>query len=126
MRGFTSLQRREDLCSFRERGEEGKGQPGASRVAPGGHGMLDSSATAARAHDGAVTGLLQTPDGRHWVSAGADNAARVWDVRSWRNCLVRFPGALNSARAARQIAVDDSGQVGPCWFIPWKSVSLHL
>jgi WD40 repeat protein len=80
-------------------------------VAPGGHEMLSTQAGCALAHQGAVTGLLQTPDGRHWVTAGTDDAARLWDTHTWHNCLVRYPEAFNSANGPRQIAVDDSSQV---------------
>lgn len=97
---------------LRQEGVENRVAEG-SAAAPGGHTMLGSRPGCAVAHDGAVTGLLQTPDGRHWVSAGTDNAARLWDTRTWHNCLVRYPEAFNSATAARQIAVDDASQVRP-------------
>ena len=87
---------------------------------PGGQAMLDARPSHVQAHQGAVTGLLQTPDGAHWVSAGADNAMRLWDAQRWQNCLVRYPEAFNSARNARQLAIDDSGQVrcAPHWPAP--------
>ena len=85
-----------------------------SAAALGGSEVLTASAGHKLAHHGAVTGLLQTPDGQHWMSAGADNAVRLWDAQDWHNCLVRYPEAFNSARAARQLALDDSGQV--CMF----------
>ena len=58
-----------------------------------------------RAHDAAVTAVLPTPDGRHWVTAGADDAVRVWEVGSF----ARVPGAAasplpNRARKPRQLA----------------------
>jgi WD40 repeat protein len=63
-----------------------------------------------QAHRGAVTGLLQTGDGQ-WVSAGTDNAVRLWSAVTHRNCLVRYPEAFNSTNAARQLALDSSSQV---------------
>jgi WD40 repeat protein len=86
-------------------------------VAPGGHNILATAPVARRAHDGAITGLIQTPDTRRWVSAGTDNAVRVWSVADYTNSLLRFPGALNSARSSRQIAVEPSSQVR-CSAIP--------
>jgi WD domain, G-beta repeat len=80
-------------------------------AAPGGSEVLKAVPGHQQAHQGAVTGLLQTPDGLNWVSAGADNAIRLWDAQTWHNCLVRYPEAFNSARSARQIAVDESCQV---------------
>lgn len=82
-----------------------------SKTAPGGHDILATVPVATRAHDGAITGLVQTPDARWWVSAGTDNAVRLWSAADRTNSLLRFPGALNSARSMRQIAVDPDSQV---------------
>eukprot|EP00892_Ulva_mutabilis_P001651 jgi/Ulvmu1/11487/UM077_0036.1 len=89
----------------------GSGGDKGSTKAPGGHRILSSVATGGRAHDRAVTGLLQTTGGTAWVSAGADNAVRVWSVETHRNTLRRFPDAFNSAMGPRQIATDECGQV---------------
>jgi WD40 repeat protein len=77
----------------------------------GGDEAASGSGRYSQAHRGAVTGLAQTADGRHWVSAGNDNTVRLWNARSHRNCLVRYPEAFNSANAARQLALDSSSQV---------------
>ena len=39
--------------------------------------MLSSRDLHIQAHDRAITGVLQTPDTLHWVSAGTDNAIRL-------------------------------------------------
>jgi WD40 repeat protein len=68
----------------------------------------------ATAHDSAVTGLVATHDGEHWLSAGADNAVRRWDARSHKNTLTSYPGAFNSAHHPRQLALDHTSQVRCC------------
>ena len=99
------------------------GPAGEAGAAPGGHSMLRHSPGYAQAHRGAVTGLLQTADGRHWVTAGADSAVRLWEAGRGRNCLVRFPEAFNSATAGRQLALDASSQV--CVLRPPRAASLR-
>jgi len=66
-----------------------------------------TSAAYRRAHDAAVTGLLPTPDGLGWVTAGADSAVRLWSARAGEG-FQREPHALpdtfNRARRPRQLA----------------------
>jgi WD40 repeat protein len=78
---------------------------------PGGHGMLRGHRGQSTAHDSAVTGVVATHDGRHWLSAGADNVVRRWDSQSRQNTLVHYPQALNSAHHPRQLALDHTSQV---------------
>lgn len=61
--------------------------------------------TTAVAHDGRVTGILPTPDGLHWLSAGTDNRLRLWDARHNYHLLVNYPQTFNSSMKARQLAV---------------------
>lgn len=58
-------------------GEDGKGKNARSRN----HG---------RAHIGACNGVVWTEDGRHLVTAGHDERARVWDVGVGANALSHF------------------------------------
>ena len=53
--------------------------------------------TTAVAHDGRVTGILPTPDGLHWLSAGTDNRLRLWDARHNYHLLVNYPQTFNSS-----------------------------
>lgn len=51
----------------------------------------------ARAHNGAVTGVRWTTDGRHLLTAGQDARIRVWDASTGANQLVHFgPRVRNS------------------------------
>ena len=68
-----------------------------------------TSASYRRAHDAAVTGLLPTPDGLSWVTAGADSAVRLWSAslspsESFQNELHSLPETFNRARRPRQLA----------------------
>ncbi|KAL3160881.1 hypothetical protein ABBQ38_009274 [Trebouxia sp. C0009 RCD-2024] len=59
----------------------------------------------ATAHDGRVTGILPTPDGLHWLTAGTDNRLRLWDAQHNYHLLVNYPQTFNSSMKARQLAV---------------------
>ena len=76
-----------------------------------------TSASFRRAHDAAVTGLLPTPDGLSWVTAGADSAVRLWSASpssstsasgssegAFQNELHSLPETFNRARRPRQLA----------------------
>lgn len=53
-----------------------------------------------RAHNGPVNGVVWTENGRHVVTAGHDEKARVWDVTKGANTLVNFgPIIKNTALA---------------------------
>lgn len=64
---------------------------------------------AAVAHNGRVTGILPTPDGLHWLTAGTDNKLRLWDAQHNYHLLVNYPQTFNSSMkvsAAMQVATD--------------------
>ncbi len=60
-------------------------------------GAARKESTAAVAHDGRVTGILPTPDGLHWLTAGTDNRLRLWDARHNYHLLVNYPQTFNSS-----------------------------
>ena len=45
----------------------------------------------ATAHEGAVTAVLPTEDGNHWITAGTDSRIRLWDSHNLR-CAARDLG----------------------------------
>ena len=49
------------------------------------------------AHDGRVTGIVPSPDGLHWLTAGTDNRLRLWDSEHHRHLLVNYPQTFNSS-----------------------------
>ncbi len=61
------------------------------------NGAARKESTAAVAHDGRVTGILPTPDGLHWLTAGTDNRLRLWDTRHNYHLLVNYPQTFNSS-----------------------------
>jgi len=61
------------------------------------NGAARKESTAAVAHDGRVTGILPTPDGLHWLTAGTDNRLRLWDARHNYHLLVNYPQTFNSS-----------------------------
>jgi DNA excision repair protein ERCC-8 len=52
-------------------------------------------------HNGAITHMAFTPDGRTLLSSGTDRRLRSWDTLSGRNTLVNFPDTKNAARFNR-------------------------
>ena len=67
--------------------------------------LPDRTTRYASAHGGRLTGVVPTPDGLFWLSAGTDDCVRLWDAATQRNMLVNYPGAFNRATKARQLAV---------------------
>ncbi len=59
--------------------------------------------TTAVGHDGRVTGILPTPDGLHWLTAGTDNRLRLWDARHNYHLLVNYPQTFNSSMKVRAL-----------------------
>ncbi|KAK2077384.1 hypothetical protein QBZ16_004229 [Prototheca wickerhamii] len=78
-------------------------------------------ARGARAHAGPITGLAATPDGRHWLTAGGDDALRCWDAAALTNTLRHFPGAFNRARRPKRLAL---ALAGDAVFAPSGSAAL--
>lgn len=67
--------------------------------------------TTAVAHDGRVTGILPTPDGLHWLTAGTDNRLRLWDARHYYHLLVNYPQTFNSSMKVCSTAMQFTGYV---------------
>lgn len=63
------------------------------------------------AHQGAVTGVLATPEGGSWISAGTDDSVRRWGAEDRCNLLVNFGGTHNHATKARRMALDAAGRL---------------
>lgn len=81
--------------------------------------------TGGTAHNDAVLGLQFSSDGVHLVSAGMDNALRLWDAQRGRNMLVNYgpvaaPAAANVGRGAVQFAVSRETDL-PLIFFPTSS-----
>lgn len=55
----------------------------------------------AKAHDAAVNGLTWTHDGSYLVTAGHDEAVRVWDTVSGANTLASFGPTLKNSHISR-------------------------
>lgn len=76
-------------------------------------GKLDGSpglaSSAVRAHSGAVSCVMPTPDGLYWLTAGTDSSLRLWDAMHWHNRLVNYSQTHNHAIRARQLAVGEEG-----------------
>jgi DNA excision repair protein ERCC-8 len=68
----------------------------------------------AKAHDGSVTSICWTPDGRSLMSAGTDNALRCWDMMSATKQLTNFGTVRNNAKTHLQMAISSDGSVVYC------------
>jgi hypothetical protein len=67
--------------------------------------------SSARAHDGAVTGLLAAAGGLHYLSAGTDSRVRLWDAWHHHNALVNYAETHNRAIRGRQLACSEDGSL---------------
>ncbi|KAL6756913.1 hypothetical protein V8C86DRAFT_1829115 [Haematococcus lacustris] len=78
--------------------------------------MGGSNVSAARAHLGAVTGILPLPCGATWITAGSDSRLRLWDGLRWHNRLVTYAGVYNKGGRPRQLAcfLDAACVFNPC------------
>jgi tetratricopeptide (TPR) repeat protein len=79
-------------------------------------GKRASSYVTFMGHNGHVTGLTFTPDGRRLVTAGIDRTVRFWDVETGRSVLVlhgsRFPfQAVQCGRDGRFLIALNRGRI---------------
>lgn len=44
-----------------------------------------------------MTGIIPSPDGLHWLTAGTDNRLRLWDSEHHLHLLVNYPQTFNSS-----------------------------
>lgn len=58
------------------------------------------------AHDGRVTGIMPSPNGLYWLTAGTDNRLRLWDSEHHRHLLVNYPQTFNSSMKVRMAGSD--------------------
>jgi DNA excision repair protein ERCC-8 len=63
------------------------------------------------AHNGAVTALCFTPDGKYLLSTSNDNRMRLWDVATGKNTLVHYSDTINTQQKGNQIAVSNDGGI---------------
>jgi len=63
-----------------------------------GRGRGATARASAKAHNAAVNGLAWTDDGNYIVSAGHDNAMRVWDADTGANTLAHFGPTVKNGR----------------------------
>ena len=63
----------------------------------------------AKAHENGITGIVPTPDGLFWLSAGNDDRVRLWNASNHRHELVHYKDTFNRASKPRQIAISDDG-----------------
>jgi DNA excision repair protein ERCC-8 len=63
----------------------------------------------AKSHESGITGVIPTPDGLFWLSAGNDDRVRLWNTATHRHELVHYNDTFNRASNPRQIAVSDDG-----------------
>lgn len=77
------------------------------------NGAARKESTAAVAHDGRVTGILPTPDGLHWLTAGTDNRLRLWDARHNYHLLVNYPQTFNSSMKVSHAVTHTSNYACP-------------
>ncbi len=92
------------------RGAQGAQRSGAHGAAAQQAGVAEVAA-AGRAHQGAVTAVVPTPDGLHLLTAGTDSRLRLWDATHWHRQPAGYADTFNHASRARQLAVTQDGGV---------------
>ncbi|MEW5302760.1 MAG: hypothetical protein WDW36_005509 [Sanguina aurantia] len=75
------------------------------------NGPSNLSDASARAHGGAITCVLPSPDATHVFSAATDSRLKVWDVAQRHTLLVNYPNTFNRAIRARQMCCNEDGAV---------------
>lgn len=63
------------------------------------------------AHEGAITDLAITPDGRWILSSGNDDRLILWNIQKRVRELVQFPKAFNRSLRPRKLGMDDEGRL---------------
>jgi DNA excision repair protein ERCC-8 len=63
------------------------------------------------AHNGAVTGLSFTPNGKYLMSTGTDNRLRCWDAYYGTNTLVNYVSIKNHFQNGCQLTVSPDGML---------------
>lgn len=74
-------------------------------------GAQPTSALYVKSHESGITGILPTPDGLYWLSAGNDDRVRLWNAVTFKHELVHYNETFNRASKPRQIAISDDGRV---------------
>lgn len=85
--------------------------PSRASAVDSSRGVLDSR----KAHNGAVSAILPTPDGLHVLTAGNDDRLQLWDAAHLHNRVVNYPHARSRAKRAKQCAVTDNSRLA---FLP--------
>jgi DNA excision repair protein ERCC-8 len=83
--------------------------PPPQPVRPQAPGAQTNATLYAKSHESGITGVVPTPDGLFWISAGNDDRVRLWNATSHRHELVHYNDTFNRASKPRQIAVSDDG-----------------
>ncbi|EDV22261.1 DNA excision repair protein ERCC-8 [Trichoplax sp. H2] len=84
------------------------------------NGELHTSASKARSctsHNGAVSGIRFTEDGRFLISYGTDNELRLWDASNGKNTLVNFGKIYNTSSKGYKFSLS-SGGLSDYVFVP--------
>jgi DNA excision repair protein ERCC-8 len=72
------------------------------------HGQ--GSRASAKAHNGPVNGVHWTDDGNYIVTAGHDNAVRVWDASTGANTLANFGPSIRNAKLETKGMLTSNGE----------------
>ena len=83
-----------------------------------GHGTGYHARQSAKAHRATVNGITWTNDGQYIVTAGHDNAVRVWSANSGANTLTHFgPTIVNNKLAYKKMLISPVEQMRPGYLV---------